>query len=169
MMPVSTRCFWPHRFPGAARSSNMSAASIASTKANVKSWFTIMWTTRSRFSRGCIPRESAGMRPSVTPSGPMSDNRAVVRLEAVSRSEPFCRSEIGRCEQTEIIRRSPAPLFSLANSQFFRALSCDCPAKLPGSAPFPWVFRLGIETVVQGQMTLPDGLALSQVPRLPSV
>ena len=91
------------------------------------------------------------MRPSVTPSSPLRD-RGDVRLDSVSKSEWFCCSEIGRCDQTEFIRRSPAPLFSSANSQFFRALSYECLTKPPGSAPFPWVFRLRIETVVQGQL-----------------
>ena len=48
---------------------------------------------------------------------------------------------------------SPAPFISSANSQFFQALSYECPTKPPGSAPFHWVFSPGIETVVQGQVT----------------
>ena len=40
---------------------------------------------------------------------------------------------------------SPAPLFSSAISQFFRALSYECHTKPPGSGPFPWVFSPRIE------------------------
>jgi hypothetical protein len=48
---------------------------------------------------------------------------------------------------------SPAPSFCSANSQFSRPLSHECHTKPPGSAPFHWVFSVGIETVVQGPVT----------------
>ena len=47
--------------------------------------------------------------------------------------------------ETRVRFPSPAPLFSSANSQFFRALSYECHTKPPGSVPFPWVFSPGIE------------------------
>ena len=57
---------------------------------------------------------------------------------------------------------SPAPLFSSANSQFFRALSYECHTKPTGSAPFSEAFPAGIETVVQGQVTFAGQAAVSQ-------
>ena len=53
------------------------------------------------------------MRPSVTPSDPLSENRTGDQLEAVSRSESFCCLEIGRYDQAEnnpSIRRSVVTL-----------------------------------------------------------
>lgn len=53
------------------------------------------------------------MRPSVTPSDPLSENRTGVQLEAVSRSESFCCLEIGRydlAENNPSIRRSVVTL-----------------------------------------------------------
>ena len=71
-------------------------------------------------------------------------NRAFLRLFSMIWPAPT---------KTKVRFPSPAPLFSSANSQFFRALSYECPTKRTGSAPFSEAFTAGIETVVQGPVS----------------
>ena len=83
-----------------------------------------------------------------TPAPGGRQNRAFLRLFSMIWPVPT---------KTKVRFPSPAPTVSPAFSQFSRSLSYECHTKPPGSALFSEAFTAGIETVVQGQVTIPAG------------